>query len=102
MSIDLLALATILILMSPSAVLLSVCIGVHCDVWHRFLSVLCMGISVLAFKNNSPGSASAADDIILWMIVDMLRTAPLFEGFFSSLDRKWWPPARLCALFLEG
>ena len=41
------------------------------------------------------------DDITLRMIVDRLRTAPLFEGFSSSFDRKWWPPTRLPAIFLD-
>ena len=60
-----------------------------------------MGTAVLAFKNNDPSSASAADDIALQMIVDRLRTAPLFGGFSLSFDRKWWPPVRLRELFSD-
>ena len=52
-----------------------------------------MGNVVLAFKNNVPSSTCAADDITLQMIVDMLRTAPLFGGGSSSFDRKWSTPA---------
>ena len=59
-----------------------------------------METSVLAFKNNAPSSVSAADDITLRIIVDRLRTAPLLGGFYLSLDKKWWPPTRLCAFFL--
>ena len=57
------------------------------------LQVYCTwGLLFLAFKNNAPSFASAADEITLRMIVDMMMTAPLFEGFSSSFDRKWWPP----------
>ena len=59
-----------------------------------------MGTSILGFKNNAPSSASAADYIMLQMIVDRLRTALLFGGGSSSLDRKWWSPTRLRAFFL--
>ena len=100
MSIDLVALETILLLMRPSAVLLSAWMGVCGCGWPNYLSVLHMGNSVVAFKNNAPSYASDADDIKLRMIVDMLRESPLFGGFYLSLDMKWIPPARLCALFL--
>ena len=43
-------------------------------------------------SKNSSRSAYDAYGITLRMIVDRLRTAPLFGGFSSSLDRKWWPP----------
>ena len=39
-----------------------------------------MGTAVLAFKNNAPISASDADDITLRVIVESLRTEPLFGG----------------------
>ena len=76
MSIDLVALATILLLMRLSAVLLSVWMGVHGCGWNSSSSVLCMGTAVLSIRNNAPSSASSADDITLQMIVDRLRTAP--------------------------
>ena len=56
-------------------------------------SVLRMGNAVLVFKNNAPSSVSAADDIMLRMIVNRLRTVRFFGRFSSSLDSKWWPPA---------
>ena len=59
-----------------------------------------MGTAVLALKNNAPGSASSADDITLRIIVDRLRTAQLFGGFYWLFVRKWWPPVQLCAFFL--
>ena len=101
MLIDLLALATILLLMRSSDVLLSVYIGIRCCRWPRSLSFLRTGTDILVFKNNASSSASSDDDIKLHMIVDRLRTAPLFERFYSSLDSKRWPPTRMSALFLE-
>ena len=70
-------------------------------VWPRSSSVLCMGTSVLELKNNAPSSASVADEITLRMIVYRFRMAPLFGGFYLLLDRRLWPPAQLCELFLE-
>ena len=99
--IDLVGLATILLLTRSSAVLLSVWIVVHGCRWSSSSSVLRMGNAVLAFKNNFPSSASAADDITLRIIVDRLRMAPLFGGGYLSFDREWWPPERLSALFLD-
>ena len=71
----------ILLFMRPAAVLFSVWMGIHGCVWPGSSSVLCMGTAVLAFKNNAPSSTSAADDIMLRMIVDRLRTTPLFGVF---------------------
>ena len=102
MPIELVALATILLLMRPSDVLFSVWMDVCGFGWPVYSSGLRMGTAVLALKNNAPSSASATDDITLRMIVDRLRTAPLFGGFYSLFDRKWWPPARLCAFFLDS
>ena len=85
MSIDLLALATILLLMRTSAVLLYVWMGVRGCGWPRSSSVLRIGTSVLVFKNNAPSYASAADDITLQMIVDRSRTAQLFGVFICHL-----------------
>ena len=101
MLIDLVDLANILLLMRLSAVLLFIWMGVCGCGWPISLSVLIMGTDILAFKNNAPSSASSTDDIKLRMIVDRLRTAPLFGGFYSSFDSKWWTPVRLRELFLD-
>ena len=85
MSIDLVALETILLLMRPSTVLLSVWMGVYGSGWPRSSSVLRMGTVVLVSKNNAPIYASAADDITLRMIVDRLRTAPFLGDFICHL-----------------
>ena len=99
MSIDLVDLAMILLLISPSAFLLSVCMGVCGCGCPSSLSVLRMGTNVLAFKNNAPSSVSAANDITLRIIVDRVRMVSLLGGFHLSFHRKWWPPERLHAFF---
>ena len=81
MSINLVALATILLLMSLSDVLFFVLMGVCGCGWNISSGVLRMGTAVLGFTNNAPSSVSTVDYIKLRMIVDMLRTASLF-GFF--------------------
>ena len=101
MSIDLVALAKTLLLIRPSAVLLSVCMGVCGFGWPSSSSVLRMGTSVLAFKSNAPSSSSAAYDITLRVFVDRSGTLLLFGGGYSSLDRKLWSPARLHAFFSD-
>ena len=82
--IDLVALAKRLLSMRPSDFLLSVWMGVRGCGWPSSSSVLCMGTTVLVFKNNAPSSASAADVMTLQIVVDRLRTAPLFEVFFVT------------------
>ena len=99
MSIDLVVLAKILLLLNPSDVLLSVCAGVSVCGWPISFSVLRIGTSVLAFKNNAPSSVSAANDITLRIIVDRVRMVSLLGGFHLSFHRKWWPPERLRAFF---
>ena len=101
MSIDLVALETILLLMRKSAVLLSVWMGVCGCGCTSYSSVLRMGTAVLESKNNAPSYASAADEITLRVIVDRLITAPLIGGVYSSFYSKLWPPARLSAFFLD-
>ena len=91
-----------LLLMRPSYVLLSVWMRVCGCGWYSYLKVLRMGTTVLAFKNNAPIYASAADEMTLRMIVDRLRTEQLFGGFYLQLDRKLWPPARLSTSLLES
>ena len=102
MPIDLVALATILLLMRPSAILLSVWMGVCGCGWLSYSSGLRMGAAVLAFKNNAPSSASDAYDIMLRAIVDMLRTAPLPGGFYLSFDGNFLDSCEIaCIIFLQ-
>ena len=67
-------------MMTASAVVLSVCIGV--GGWRCPISsnVMRMGIASLALIYNAPISASAADVITDLMICAMFKTAPLFGG----------------------
>ena len=101
MSIDFVAFDMILLLINPSAVLLSVCIGVSGCGWPISSSVLRVGTAVFALMNRAPNSASAADDMTFLIICEMLRTAPLFGGFSSLFDKKWCSPALLRALFSD-
>jgi hypothetical protein len=99
MSIAFVRLGCILLLITPSAVELSVCIGVRGCGWPISVSICRRYTASLAFKNNAPNSASAADDITAFIMVAMVKTAPLFGGLSTLLDRKKCPPARLLAFF---
>ena len=46
----------------------------------------------------APISASAAEDMIVFMICAMMSTSTLLGGKETSLDMKKFPPARLLAL----
>ena len=70
--------------MRASVVLLSVSMGICCFRCPRSLIMLCMGTSVLLPKNNAPSPTPSDYDITLQMMVDRLRTAPLFEFFYVT------------------
>jgi hypothetical protein len=70
----------ILWLISPSAIKLSVWIGVHGCRWPILVSICHRYATSFAFKYSAPSSASAADDIIASIIVAMVRIAPLLGG----------------------
>ncbi len=59
------------------AVELSVWIGVQGCRWLSSWRVWRIDRAVLALTNNAPISASAAEDITVRMICDILRTAPV-------------------------
>ncbi len=82
---------------SACAVELSVSIGVRVCEWPNSLSVVHMEMLVFALMNNSPSSASAADDMTDFIICKVLRAAPLFIGIFLSPAMNMWPPAPLWA-----
>jgi hypothetical protein len=48
---------------------------------------------------NAPSSASAAKDMTAFIIVGMVRIAPLLGGNLSSFDKKKCPPAQLHDFF---
>ena len=87
MSIDLVALGKMLLLANPSAVELSVCIGVGGWGCPSSSSVVFSGNAAFALMNSPPSSASAADAITALMMLATFNTAPLFGGNGSSDDK---------------
>ncbi len=75
-------------------------------VWIGFLGCLCsisssswrIGIASRVLMYSAPSSASAALDMTVFRILEMLRIAPLFGGSLVSLEQIKCPPKRLCAL----
>ena len=94
-SIDLSRLLATLLMTTPSAVVLSVCIGVGGYLWLIVFNSWRDGIASLQFMKRAPNSASAADDMTALMICEMVRTDPLFCGTAKLSDMKKFPPALL-------
>ena len=92
MSIAFVLLGWILLLATPTAVLLSICMGVLGCLWPISSRVFLAGTASLALMNIAPSSASAADDMTDLMMWAMFSTAPLLGGSGTSLDRKKCPP----------
>ena len=101
MSIALVRFGWTLLLTTPSAVELSVWIGVGGCLWPISLRMARMYTASRAMMYKAPSLALAADDITFLMIWAMLRTAPLFCGIAALFDRKKCPPTLLlaCGLF---
>ena len=59
------------------------------------MSVCHIGIAALTLMNNTPISASDADDATCFKIPDILSTAPLLLGILSLPAMKKWPPTLL-------
>ena len=95
MSMAFVALGKILLLMIPSAVELSVWMGVRgcsCPMaWRIFL----MWMASRELMNSPPSSASAAEVMTALMMVETVRMAPLSGGIGSSFERKKCPPTLL-------
>ena len=87
MSIALVRFGCILLLISPSAVVLSVWIGVLGWGWPISSSIWRRWTASFALMNSAPSSASAAHDITALMIVAIVRIAPLLGGNFLSFDK---------------
>ncbi len=88
MSIALVCFGCILLLITPSAVLLLVWISVFgwgCPISSR----ICPRYTAsFALSYNAPSSASAAEDITALIMVAFVRIVPLFGGNFCHLIRK--------------
>ena len=97
MSVDLVRLGWRFLETKPSAVVLSVMIGVGGWVCPNSSRSVLAGMACLELRNNAPISASAAEDMTLLMIWAMLWKAPLFGGHSELFDMKKCPPALLLA-----
>ena len=84
MSIDLSRLLAMLLVTTPSAVVLSVCIGVGGCLWPIASNARRAGIASLQLMKRDLKSASAAEDMTAFMICEMVRTDPLFGGTAES------------------
>ena len=88
MSIDLSRLLAMLLVTTPSAVMLSVCIGVGGCLWPIVSNVWRDGIASLQFMKRASNSDSADEDRTAFIICEMARTNPLFGGTAESSDMK--------------
>ena len=88
MSIGLVAFGKILLLTTPKAVELSVCIGVGGCLCPNSSSVFLIGTAFWELMNNAPSSASAAEVMTALIIVATLIMAPLLGGNGLSSDKK--------------
>ena len=86
-----------LLVTNPSAVVLSVCIGVGGYLWPIFSNAWRAGIASLQLMKMDTNSASAAEDMTAFMICEMVRTDPFFSRTAESSYMKKFPPAQLLA-----
>ena len=86
------------VVVTPTAVGLSVCIGDR--PWGHFILMrFCRRVTILlAVINRVASSASAAEDMKNLMIWEILSIGPLNHGLGSFLEKKIFAPARVCAL----
>ena len=84
-----------LLLTMPSAVVLSVYIGVGGCLCPISSSVVLAGTAFLQLMKSAHSSASAADDMTALTILDIVVTAPLFGGSSVLSVMKKCPPALL-------
>ena len=97
MSIDLSLLLAMLLVTTPRAVVLLVCIGVGGCLWPMVSNTWRAGIDSMQLMKRDPNSASYAEDMTTFMICEIVRTDPLFDGTAESSDMKKCPPALLLA-----
>ena len=90
-----------LLFTTPSAMVLSVCIGVGDCLCPKYSSVVCAGMVSRQLMKRAPISASIADDMTVLMIWEIVRIEQLLLGMGSLLDMKKGPPALLHALVSE-
>ena len=95
MSVDFNFLLTMLLLTTPSTVVLSVCVGVSGCLCPISSIVFLAGTASWQFMNSAQSSASASDGMTALIILEIAVTAPLFVGSASSSVMKKCPPALL-------
>ena len=95
--IDLSLLLTILLVITPCAVVLSICIGVGGFFPPISPRAWRVGMASLQLMNSAPSLASAADDMTALIILATVNTDPLLGGTYVLLDIKKFPPAMLLA-----
>ncbi len=82
----------ILLLITPYAVKLSVWIGVGGCGWPILVSICQRYMASRAFRYSAPYSALAADVITAFVIVTIVRMAPLLVGVSHCWSRRNVPP----------
>ena len=88
MSIDLRIFLARLFVTTLSAAVLSVYIGSGGCLWPIFSRVCRAGIDSWQLIKRDPSSVSSEDDMTALIILEMVRTEPLFGGVSVSLDMK--------------
>ena len=101
MFMDLNSLLAMLIVTTPKAVVLSVCIGLGGCMFPIIFNAWRSGIASRKLTNRAPRLASAAEDMKVLMIWEIVMTAPLFDGIAAPSDMKKFPPALLLAFVSE-
>ena len=81
-----------LLVTTPCAVVLYVCIGVGGSVCTISSSARSAGVSSLKLMKSAPSSASAADDMTTLMILAIVNTDPLLGGNSVLFDIKKCSP----------
>ena len=93
MSIEFKLLLTMLLLTTPSAVVLSICIVVGGCLCPNYFSVVLAATASRQLMKSEQSLASAADDMTALMILDIVVTATLFWGYALLSVMKKCPPA---------
>ena len=101
MSTDLSNFMEMLLVTTPCAVVLSICIDVGGRVCHISSSDWRSGMASLQLMKSAPSSASNADEITALMILAIVNTAPLLGGNTLLFDMKKCPPDLLLDFVLE-
>ena len=96
---DFRCLLAMLLVTTPSAVVLLVCICVGGCLWPISSSVWRAGMASRQLMKRATSSASNAEDMTALIIFAMVMTTSLFCGMAELLDMKKCPPSLLCDFF---